>query len=132
MGPETSQTAGKAKKKSGIARWLSELRSWVAVSEPSGQAFEQHKKEMYKSKGVSLKDPQASAKLHVPATTIPKEAIRPAGPGPDPEELAAARRRSRTRHANSSASRSTQSYSTTSSEPGWKPEPGLRSPRSPG
>lgn len=63
MDRETGQTANKAEKKRGIARWLSQLKSWAAVSEPSGQAFEQHKKEMYKSKGVSLKDPQASAKL---------------------------------------------------------------------
>lgn len=166
MSRGNSHTADKAKEKSGIARLLSQFKSWVAVSEPSGQAFEQHRKEMFKSNGVSRHDPEASMKLQyvisatsgffsgwlwplpdtmlalpaanilhsVPATTIPKEAIKPAGPGPDPEELAAARRRNRTRQtcANSSASRSTQSYSTTSSRPGWKPEPGEQSPRAPG
>lgn len=160
MSRENSHTTDKAKKKSGIGRWLSQFKSWVAVSEPSGQAFEQHRKDMFKNNGVSRHDPEASMKLQyvisatselvwrttlacltanisrsVPATTIPKDAIKPAGPGPDPEELVAARRRNRVRQtcASSSASRSTQSYSTTSSRPTWKPEPGAhQSPRAPG
>ncbi|KAI7787023.1 hypothetical protein LA080_001115 [Diaporthe eres] len=134
MSRENSHTADKSKKKSGIARWLTQFKSWVAVSEPSGQAFEKHRKDMFRNNGVSHHDPDASMKLHVPATTIPKEAIKPAGPGPDPEQLAAARRRNRMRQtgANSSASRSTQSYSTTSSRPGWKPYSEAQSPRAPG
>ncbi|KAI3397621.1 hypothetical protein diail_10594 [Diaporthe ilicicola] len=63
MGREASQTANKAQRISGVARWLSQLKSWVAVSEPSGQAFEQHKKKMYKNNGISRNDPQASTKL---------------------------------------------------------------------
>jgi len=164
MSHENNQTADKAKKKSGIARWLSQFKSWVAVSEPSGQAFEQHRRDMFKNNGVSRHDPDASMKLQyvvsatprfflewlwprpqkthsllaanisrsVRPTTIPKEAIKPSGLGPDPEDLAAARRRNRQTCASSPASRSTQSYLTTSSRPGWKPELGAQSPRSPG
>lgn len=63
MSRENSHTADKAKKKGGIARWLTQFKSWVAVSEPSGQAFEQHKKDMFKSNGVSRHDPDAGMKL---------------------------------------------------------------------
>ncbi|KAG8164983.1 hypothetical protein KVR01_005258 [Diaporthe batatas] len=132
MSRENCQSTDKAKKKSGMARWLSQFKSWVAVSEPSGQAFEQHRKDMFKNNGVLPRDPDASMKLHVPPTRIPEEAIKPSGLGPDPEDLAAARRRNRQACAGSSASRSVQSYSTTSSRPGWRPELGAQSPRSPG
>lgn len=63
MSRESSHTADKAKKKGGITRWLSQFKSWVAVSEPSGQAFEQHRKDMFKSNGVTRHDPEASMKL---------------------------------------------------------------------
>ncbi|POS76431.1 hypothetical protein DHEL01_v205165 [Diaporthe helianthi] len=127
-----SQTTDKAKKKSGIARWLSQFKSWVGLSEPSGRAFEQHRKDMFKNNGVTRRDPDASMKLHVSPTTIPKQAIKPSGLGPDPEDLAAARRRTRKACAGSSASHSVQSYSTTSSRPGWQPELEAQSPHYPG
>lgn len=63
MSRDNSQTTDKAKKKSGMARWLSQFKSWVAVSEPSGQAFEQHRKDMFRNNGVLPRDPDASMKL---------------------------------------------------------------------
>lgn len=72
MSHENNQTANKAKKKSGIARWLSQFKSWVAVSEPSGQAFEQHRRDMFKNNGVSPRDPDASMKLQYVLLVTPE------------------------------------------------------------
>lgn len=76
MSRESSHTADKARKKSGIARWLSEFKSWVAVSEPSGQAFEQHRKDMFKSNGVARHDAQASAKLQYVRPVTPAHVLQ--------------------------------------------------------
>lgn len=81
---EDDRRKGKGNK----VRWLSQLKGWVSMSEPSAQAFKQHKKETYKRAGVALDDPRANAKLHISATTLPPSAIRPSGPGPEPEEIA--------------------------------------------
>lgn len=78
MSRENSHTSDKAKAKSGIARWLSHFKSWVAVSEPSGQAFEQHRKEMFKSNGVSRRDPEASMKLQYVISATPGVLLRTA------------------------------------------------------
>lgn len=72
MSHENSQTVDKAKKKSGITRWLSQFKSWVAVSEPSGQALEQHRKDMFKNNGVSRHDPDASMKLQYVVLVTPR------------------------------------------------------------
>ncbi|KAI1474790.1 hypothetical protein F4774DRAFT_429531 [Daldinia eschscholtzii] len=75
------------KNKGGKRRWMSQLKSWVTASEPSAQALKQYKKETYNKAHISLDDPQANAKLHLPIGTLPPNAIKPAGPGPDPEEI---------------------------------------------
>ena len=75
------------KAKGNRGRWLSQIKGWVSMSEPSAQAFKQHKKEAYKRAGVALDDPRANAKLHIPTTTLPPSAIRPSGPGPEPEDI---------------------------------------------
>ncbi|KAF3056324.1 hypothetical protein GL218_06757 [Daldinia childiae] len=74
-------------KKNGKRRWMSQLKSWVAASEPSAQALKQYKKETYDRAHLSLDDPQANAKLHLPIGTLPPNTIKPAGSGPDPEEM---------------------------------------------
>ncbi|KAI0851402.1 hypothetical protein F5Y00DRAFT_8562 [Daldinia vernicosa] len=74
-------------KKNGKRRWMSQLKSWVTVSEPSAQALKQYKKETYDKAHLSLDDPKASAKLHLPTGTLPPNAIKPAGSGSDPEEM---------------------------------------------
>ncbi|KAI0022197.1 hypothetical protein F4780DRAFT_206853 [Xylariomycetidae sp. FL0641] len=76
------------KGKSGKARWFSQLKDWVSVSEPSSQALKHYKEDTYRRAGVAMDDPRANAKLHLPVGTLPPEAIKPAGPGPDPEEIA--------------------------------------------
>lgn len=68
--------------------WLSQLKGWVSVSEPSAHALKQYRKETYKKAQIALDDPRANAKLHLPIGTLPQGAIKPAGRGPDPEEIA--------------------------------------------
>ncbi|OTB08863.1 hypothetical protein M426DRAFT_7581 [Hypoxylon sp. CI-4A] len=89
------------KVKDGKHRWLSQLKGWVSVSEPSAQALKQHKKETYKKAHVALDDPQANAKLHAPIGAIPVDAIKPGGRGPSPEEIAMkqSEQRKRLRHS---------------------------------
>ncbi|KAK8019670.1 hypothetical protein PG990_004808 [Apiospora arundinis] len=86
-GNSTSEV-DKRKGKEGKGRWLSQLKEWVSASEPSTQAFKQHKKDTYKRAGIALDDPRAGAKLHIPTTTLPSDAIKPYGRGPEPEEMA--------------------------------------------
>ncbi|KAI1416006.1 hypothetical protein F5Y13DRAFT_155856 [Hypoxylon sp. FL1857] len=68
--------------------WLSQLKGWVSVSEPSTQALKQYKKDIYSKAQIALDDPEANAKLHAPIGLLPPNAIKPAGRGPDPEEIA--------------------------------------------
>lgn len=68
--------------------WLSQLKTWMTLSEPSTRALKKHKQNIYKKAGISADDPQASTKLHLPFGTLPADAIKPAGSGPDPEEIA--------------------------------------------
>lgn len=53
----------KSNRKDGMGRWLTRLKSWITMSEPSVQAFKQHRRDTYKNVGVALNDPRASAKL---------------------------------------------------------------------
>ncbi|KAI1208834.1 uncharacterized protein F4807DRAFT_468419 [Annulohypoxylon truncatum] len=79
--------SAKHKRGDGIPRWLSQIKGWVSVSEPSAQALKQYKKETYEKAHIAFDDPQANAKLHLPIGTLPQDAIKPAGRGPDPEEI---------------------------------------------
>ncbi|ORY60153.1 uncharacterized protein BCR38DRAFT_55023 [Pseudomassariella vexata] len=84
----TTESDKRTSKDSKSGRWLTHIKDWVTVSEPSTQALKQHKKDTYKRAGIALSDPQANAKLHIPVATLPPEAIKPCGPGPEPEEIA--------------------------------------------
>ncbi|TLD23103.1 hypothetical protein PspLS_07599 [Pyricularia sp. CBS 133598] len=83
--PTTKTTAATPKEKR--RSMLASLKEWVSTSEPSAEAWKKHTRDAHKNAGVSLKDPRATAKLHLPAGRIPEDAIRPSGRGPDPEEL---------------------------------------------
>ncbi|KAI0486239.1 hypothetical protein F4859DRAFT_469606 [Xylaria cf. heliscus] len=85
----------KGKGKEGKSRWLSQLKEWVSVSEPSTRALEDYRKKTYKKAGIALDDPLANAKLHLPVTSIPRDAIQPGGRGPEPEEIALQRAKDR-------------------------------------
>ncbi|KAI0842065.1 hypothetical protein F5Y06DRAFT_292887 [Hypoxylon sp. FL0890] len=80
--------SAKHKGKEGKQGWLSQLKDWVSVSEPSTQALKQYKKDTYSKAQIALDDPEANAKLHSPIGTLPPDVIKPAGRGPDPEEIA--------------------------------------------
>jgi hypothetical protein len=119
---QANEQAGKPEARGKKGSWLSskaqKLADWLATSEPSAQAFSQHRKETFKKAGISHKDPEPPhAKLHAPIGEIPSEAIRH-GSGPSPEELAlkkAAERRRRRREradgAPGGAASSTESWS---------------------
>ncbi|KAI0135501.1 hypothetical protein F4814DRAFT_454706 [Daldinia grandis] len=77
----------KYKKKDGKRRWISQLKSWVTVSDPSAQASKQYKKETYDKAHFSLDDPRANAKLHLSIGTLPPNVIKPAVSGTDPEDM---------------------------------------------
>ncbi|GAP86170.1 hypothetical protein SAMD00023353_0303030 [Rosellinia necatrix] len=74
--------------KAGKIRWLSQLKEWVLVSEPSTRALRNYKKDTYKKAGIARDDPLANVKLHLPVASLPPDAIKPGGRGPEPEEIA--------------------------------------------
>jgi hypothetical protein len=84
---EISAEVGACKSKDTKGKWFSQIKDWVLTSEPSTQALKNYKKDAFKRAGIRPDDPQAPAKLHIPTTTLPPEAIKPAGPGPYPEEV---------------------------------------------
>ncbi|KAI1156843.1 hypothetical protein F4825DRAFT_473282 [Nemania diffusa] len=113
----------KGKGKDSKTRWLSQLKEWVSVSEPSTQALRSYKKDTYKKAGIALDDPLANAKLHLPVASLPPDVIKPAGRGPEPEEIAlqkaAQRKKARkllpVTGASQGSSSSTSHYSSSSS-----------------
>ncbi|KLU84188.1 hypothetical protein MAPG_03233 [Magnaporthiopsis poae ATCC 64411] len=110
----------KAGGRAGRLRVLSQLKSWITVSEPSAQAFKQHQKESYNRAGVSRDDPTARTKLRAPTGSIPQDAIKPSGKGPDPEDVvrikaAQTRALRQACSAVSTGSRASQTYSSRSS-----------------
>ncbi|CAH0059740.1 unnamed protein product [Clonostachys solani] len=65
-------------------QWLSQIKDWLSVSEPSAQAMKEQKDKTYKKFGVDAKDPRAAAKLHLPIGKIPSGATTStAGPAPE-------------------------------------------------
>lgn len=85
----------KASRPTSKARFWSHVKGWMTTSEPSTQALRDHKKTTFKKAGISMDDPRASARLHLPAGEIPQDAIRATGPGPDPEEVVEKKKRER-------------------------------------
>ncbi|KAL7799161.1 hypothetical protein V8C37DRAFT_150754 [Trichoderma ceciliae] len=77
----TLSTRGEKKR----PKWMSQVKNWLATSEPSAQAMKYQKKETFKKHGIDLKDPQAAAKLHSPLEKVPVEAITSTS-GPTPEK----------------------------------------------
>lgn len=66
-------------------RWMSQVKSWLATSEPSAQAMRDQKKDIFKKHGIDLKDPKAAAKLHSPMGKVPIDAVTSTS-GPTPEK----------------------------------------------
>lgn len=78
----TRETARARQTKS---RWLTHVKDWLSVSEPSAQAMKQQKRNIYKKHGIDMKDPQAAAKLHLPIGRVPEGAVTSTS-GPSPEK----------------------------------------------
>ncbi|KAH7035291.1 uncharacterized protein B0I36DRAFT_318048 [Microdochium trichocladiopsis] len=85
----TMQTAKLSKRSSREAKsgWLSQIKEWTSVAEPSSQAIKQHKVETFGKAGIAPNDPRARAKLNLPTATLPPEAIKPAGRPLKPDEI---------------------------------------------
>lgn len=66
-------------------RWLSQVKDWLSVSEPSAVAMKEQKKMTFKKHGIDPKDPRAAAKLHLPIGKLPEGAITSTR-GPSPEK----------------------------------------------
>jgi len=85
----TTQTTKSIKRSSRETRsgWLSQIKEWTSVAEPSSQAIKQHKAETFGRAGITPRDPRAKAKLNLPTATLPPEAIKPAGRPLKPDEI---------------------------------------------
>jgi hypothetical protein len=66
-------------------RWLTQVKDWLSVTEPSAQAMKQQRVNTYKRHGVDMKDPQAASKLRLPSGKIPAGATTSTS-GPSPEK----------------------------------------------
>ncbi|RFU78014.1 hypothetical protein TARUN_4215 [Trichoderma arundinaceum] len=80
---EYTLSAGSEKKR---PRWMSQVKSWLATSEPSAQAMKDQKREIFKKHGINSKDPQAAAKMHSPLGRVPIDATTSTS-GPTPEKV---------------------------------------------
>ncbi|KAH0498398.1 hypothetical protein TgHK011_005652 [Trichoderma gracile] len=56
-------------------RWMSQVKNWLATSEPSVQAMKDQKKDVFKKHGVDFNDPLAAAKMHSPMGKVPTDAV---------------------------------------------------------
>ncbi|KAF9879882.1 hypothetical protein CkaCkLH20_02693 [Colletotrichum karsti] len=117
-GSPTKKPKSSSKPKKGKNGFFDQVKDWFSTGEPSAQDWKQFKQREYRKHGISMRDPEASAKLHAPIGAIPEEAIKPSS-GPDPEELAkkraANRKRIRTHGGSQRASSSISSESSSSS-----------------
>lgn len=66
-------------------KWMSQVKDWLATSEPSAQAMRDKKKDTFKKHGIDLKDPKAAAKMHSPMGKVPIHAVTSTS-GPTPEK----------------------------------------------
>ncbi|KAL6878657.1 hypothetical protein J3F83DRAFT_245705 [Trichoderma novae-zelandiae] len=65
-------------------RWMSQVKTWLATSEPSVQAMKDRKKDIFKKHGIDFNDPLAAAKMHSPMAKLPTDAVTSTS-GPTPE-----------------------------------------------
>lgn len=83
-----SHKESKHKSKSSKGKILDKVSDWMSTSEPSLQALKRYRSDTFQRAGLSVDDPDANAKLHVPIGEIPSDAIKATGRGPEPEEIA--------------------------------------------
>lgn len=96
-------------------RWLTQVKDWLSVSEPSAQAMKQQRMDTYKRHGVDMNDPQAASKLRLPSGKIPAGATTSTS-GPSPEKaLLDSLKHKQKRQSYSGWSQTTHSISSTGS-----------------
>lgn len=88
--------------------WLKSVKNWLAVAEPSAQAMKEQKRATYKKHGVSMKDPQAAAKMHMPVGKLPKGTTTSTS-GPTPEEVLVKERQMRSSYRKHNSAQSVSS-----------------------
>ncbi|KAF7545883.1 hypothetical protein G7046_g9459 [Stylonectria norvegica] len=94
----------------GKPRWLSQVKDWLSVSEPSAQAMKQQKRNTFQHHGIKLNDPQAAAKLHFPMGKVPEGAITSTS-GPSPEKALKRAKERQMRQSYSGFSQNSESVS---------------------
>lgn len=110
-------------------RWMSQVKNWLATSEPSVQAMKDQKKNVFKKHGIDLNDPLAAAKMHSPMGKVPTDAVTSTS-GPTPEQALKEKGRAKDRAASFGRhGRGTQSSvsSSFSSLPSVKSAPSVNS-----
>ncbi|KAI1488160.1 hypothetical protein F5X96DRAFT_680710 [Biscogniauxia mediterranea] len=97
------------------SRWLSQLKDWISISEPSDQALKHYQQEAYQKSGVALDDPQANVKLHPLVGML----SNPEGLAPNPVEVAfkRAEQRRKTRESLTGIGGTSRGYPSSSSHP---------------
>lgn len=99
------------KSKKEKSRWLTQVKDWLSVAEPSAQAIREQKKNIYRRHNIDMKDPQAAIKLHLPIGKIPDNAITSTR-GPNPEKaLERVRQQREETHSYSGLSQASHSVS---------------------
>ena len=82
-GPSTH--TGSTKTSSTKPRWLSSVKDWLSVSEPSAQAMKEQKQQAHRRFPVNPRDPKASSTMHLSTSKIPQGAVKSTS-GPSPEQ----------------------------------------------
>ncbi|KAG9255128.1 uncharacterized protein F5Z01DRAFT_75193 [Emericellopsis atlantica] len=86
-------------------KWISQVKDWLSVSEPSSQAFKQQK-----LKNATSKDPQAASRVRIPLGQIPPGATTSVA-GPSPEAALKRQLREKRARGPSMSARTTTSIS---------------------
>lgn len=63
MNDRQGHALGRPQSEAGKRPWLSRVKDWFAVSEPSTHALREHKKIVYANSGITRNDPELRAKL---------------------------------------------------------------------
>lgn len=73
------------KRQSAKLPWISQVKDWFAIAEPSARAMKEQKRNTYKKYGIDPDDPQAAIKMHLPIGKVPLGATT-STTGPRPEK----------------------------------------------
>lgn len=98
----------------GKGAWLSQLRNWVATSEPSTQASKQHRIDAFGKTDMAIHSSKANAKTHLPIVMLSPEPVKSKRADPEPVRIIEAERGNGRRSCTGSVQMSQGSLSSTS------------------